>query len=42
MRRSFFASVTSPDRIVIRISDIVPGSTNDLTLLRESPPDFGR
>ena len=32
---------TTPDRIVIHISDTVPGSTNDLTLLRESPPDFG-
>ena len=31
----------SPDGTVINISKTVPGSTNDLTLLRESPPDFG-
>ena len=32
---------TIPDRIIIHTSDTVPGSTNDLTLLRKSPPDFG-
>ena len=31
----------SPNKVVIYISDTVPGSTNDLTLLRKSPPDFG-
>ena len=31
----------SPDGTVINISKTVPGSTNDLTLLRESPPNFG-
>ena len=31
----------SPNKVVIHISDTAPGSTNDLTLLRESPPDFG-
>ncbi len=31
----------SPDGTIINISKTVPGSTNDLTLLRESPPDFG-
>ena len=32
---------TAPDGTIIGISETVPGSTNDLTLLRESPPDFG-
>jgi hypothetical protein len=31
----------SPNKVVIHISGTVPGSTNDLTLLRDSPPDFG-
>ena len=32
---------TAPDGTIIGISETVPGSTNDLTLLRESPADFG-
>ena len=31
----------SPDGTLIDISETAPGSTNDLTLLRESPPDLG-
>ena len=32
---------TSPDGTIIHISRTAPGSTNDLTLFRERPPDFG-